>query len=169
MVWLQTSSATSLLTNSRSWQTFAKLPPSVTNVISSLILLKLIKPQKNKSTIHIRVSVKNKVIQKVECHITPSTTGELTKTHIAHMHSFALHSLMASCWKTQVVVSDTGSPRLWPCRWPTALLVCSTSHLKPPKRLHNQGNKRNPRRLTSTWMSSSLSFFPNTKLMICTL
>ena len=59
--------------------------------------------QTNKLAFHAIIRVKSKVIQKIQCHIIPSTTGNLTGTHIAHMHAFP-HRLMASCWNTMYVL-----------------------------------------------------------------
>ena len=75
------------------WQTSTfvhahSAPPLLLLVLLLIIIFIVIVLQTSKLAIHVRVSIENKVIQKVECHMTPSTIGDLTGTHIAHKHAF---------------------------------------------------------------------------------
>ena len=55
------------------------------------------------------------------------------RARVAHMCTFPLHSLMATCWKMCTVVSDNGRPSFWPWRHPMAWMVSIASLLQPPR------------------------------------
>ena len=77
-------------------------------------------------------------------HATPSIIGENTGIRMAHMDAFPRQSLMASCWKMWLVVSDEGRPSLWPWRRPMALIVSTASQLQPPRVSTTKGTKEIP-------------------------